>query len=556
MLLNLQKNLSTKQNKKLIFFLCLGITIFLGAFFRFYNLHWDQGYFFHPDERNIANAVSKIKFFSQLNPGFFAYGSLPIYLYRFVGDVLVAITKNQDWVLEWPKINLIGRGFSAFFSTISLILVFLLSKKLFNKKIAFLATFFTAFCPSLVQTAHFSVTESMLVFWVLLIMIFSFKITEKASFKNYFLLGIICGMAIATKTSALSFLVIPLFAHLFFHLKDIKAYLKGLLTLVITFLTFSLFSPYVFLAKDKFLESMHYEGGIVLGTLKVVYVLQFEKTLPYLFQLKNFLWQIGPVAFLSVLGIIVLLIFAFKKKDKRIFVFLSFPITYFLYVGFWYTKFIRYMIPLLPFLSISLSFVLYQIYLKKKIIGKTIITLSLLTSFLWTLAFFSIYLKEPTRITASKWIYENIKKDSQILTEHWDDGLPLDLRKGKHPSLYKIDQLTVYEADNLDKLNYYAERLSQGDYIILNSRRLYGTLIHLEEKYPLTSKYYRLLFKEKLGYNKVAEFSVYPSIFNFEIKDDKSEETFQVYDHPKVIIFENQKQLNEEEIKNILNIYD
>jgi len=556
MLLNLQKNLSTKQNKKLIFIFSLLIIIFLGAFFRFYNLNWDQGYFFHPDERNIANAVSKIHFFNQLNPEFFAYGSLPIYLYRFAGDILVVLTKNQDWVLEWPKINLIGRGFSAFFSTIALILVFFLSKKLFNKKIAFLATFFTALCPSLIQTAHFSVTESMLVFWVLLIILFSFKITKKSSFKNYSFLGIICGMAIATKTSALSFLIIPFFTHLLFYLKNIKAYLKGFLTLVITFLTFSFFSPYVFLSKDKFLESMHYEGGIVLGKLKVVYVLQFKKTLPYLFQLKNFLWQMGPVAFLGILGIITLLIFAFKKKDKRIFVFLSFPIAYFLYVGFWYTKFIRYMVPLLPFLAISLSFLLYQVYLKKKIIGRILITLSLLTSFLWTLAFFSIYLKEPTRITASKWVYKNIKEDSKILNEHWDDGLPLDLKEGKHPSLYKIEQLTIYEADNLEKLKYYAEKLSQGDYIILNSRRLYGTLMFLEEKYPLTSKYYHLLFEEKLGYNKVAEFSVYPSLFGFEIKDDKSEETFQVYDHPKVIIFENQKQLNEEQIKNILNIYD
>jgi len=545
-----------RWNKKLIFLFSLGTVILLGAFFRFYNLNWDQGYFFHPDERNIANAVSRIRFFSQLNPQFFAYGSLPVYLYRFTGDFLVALTKNQDWVLEWPKINLIGRVFSVLFSTISLILVFLLSKRIFNKKIAFLAVFFTAFCPSLIQMAHFSVTESMLVFWVLLITILSLKITDKGTIKNYSLLGIVCGLALATKTSAISFLIIPLTTHLFFHLKNIKAYLKGFLTLGIAFLTFALLSPYAFLAREKFLESMRYESGVVLGKLKVVYVLQFEKTLPYLFQLKNLLWQMGPVAFLAVLGLIVLLLFGLKKKDKKIFVFLSFPLVYFLYIGSWYTKFIRYMVPLLPFLTIILSWLLYQIYLKRKLMGKILILISLLLSFLWGVSFFSIYLKESTRITASKWIYENIKEESKILTEHWDDGLPLDLKGGKHPSLYQIEQLTIYEADNQEKVNYYAEKLSQADYLVINSRRLYGTLMFLEEKYPLTSRYYHLLFSEKLDYNKVAEFSVYPSLFNLEIKDDKSEETFQVYDHPKVIIFENQKQFSQEEIKNILNIYD
>jgi len=545
-----------KWNKKLIFLFSLGIIILLGAFFRFYNLNWDQGYFFHPDERNIANAVSRIRFFSQLNPQFFAYGSLPIYLYRFTGDFLVVLTKNQDWVLEWPKINLIGRAFSALFSTISLIFVFLLSKRLFNKKIAFLAVFFTAFCPSLIQMAHFSVTESMLVFWVLLITILSFKIADKGTIKNYSLLGIVCGLSLATKTAAISFLIIPVATHLFFYLKNIKAYLKGLLSFGLAFLTFTILSPYAFLAKEKFLESMRYESGVVLGKLKVVYVLQFEKTLPYLFQLKNLLWQMGPVALLAIFGVIILLVFALKKRCKKILVFLSFPIVYFLYIGSWYTKFIRYMVPLLPFFAIILSWLLYQIYLKRKLIGKILILISLSLSFLWALAFSSIYLKESTRITASKWIYENIKEESKILTEHWDDGLPLDLKGGKHPFLYQIEQLTIYEADNQEKINYYAEKLSQADYLILNSRRLYGTLMFLEEKYPLTSQYYRLLFAEELGYNKVAEFSVYPSLFNLEIKDDESEETFQVYDHPKVIIFENQKQFSQEEIKNILNIYD
>jgi len=254
-------------------------------------------------------------------------------------------------------------------------------------------------------------------------------------------------------------------------------------------LTFTILSPYAFLAREKFLESMRYESGVVLGRLKVVYVLQFEKTLPYLFQLKNLLWQMSPLALLAIPGVIILLIFALRKRNKKILVLLSFPILYFLYIGSWYTKFIRYMVPLLPFFAIILSWLLYQIYLKRKLIGKILIFISLSLTFLWALAFSSIYFKESTRITASKWVYENIKEGSKILIEHWDDGLPLDLKTGKHPSLYQIEQLTIYEADNQEKVNYYAEKLSQADYLIINSRRLYGTLMFLEEKYPLTSQY-------------------------------------------------------------------
>ena len=70
----LKKIILDKKFYTLSFISCL---IFLAGIFRFYNLNWDLGNYFHPDERNIANAVSQIYFFSQLNPHFFAYGVFP-----------------------------------------------------------------------------------------------------------------------------------------------------------------------------------------------------------------------------------------------------------------------------------------------------------------------------------------------------------------------------------------------------------------------------------------------------------------------------------------------
>jgi hypothetical protein len=538
------------KSKVFIIFLLLGI-IFLGGWLRFYNLDWDKGHFFHPDERNIANAVAKIDFFKQLNPQFFAYGSLPIYLYRFTGDLLVKITHNSDWVKEWSSINLIGRWFSALFSTATIWLTFLLSKKIWNKKIGLLAVFFTAFSPSLIQAAHFGVTESMLVFWLIFIALLSLNLIKKPTIKNYLTIGIILGLAVATKISAISFFIIPTASHFLYQLKHLKYHLRLAASLLVSFLTFSLFSPFVFLDKQNFLESMNYETGVALGRLKVVYVLQFEKTLPYLFQVKNFLWQIGPMATVGLLGLFLLLYLAIKRRGRKLFLFLSFPLLYFLYVGNWYTKFLRYMLPVLPFLIISGSWLLIQIRSRFKILGNFLIVLFLLSSLLWGLSFFNIYLRPQTRIVASEWIYQNIPSQTKILTEHWDDGLPISLLLYS-PSDYEIEQLAIYEPDNQEKLNYYAEKISQADYLIINSRRLYGTLMFLPEKYPLTSRYYQLLFNHQLGYEKVVEFTSYPSLFGWEINDDQTEETFQVYDHPKVIIFKNKDHLKTDRIKYLL----
>jgi len=259
----------------------------------------------------------------------------------------------------------------------------------------------------------------------------------------------------------------------------------------------------------------------------------------------------GPVALLGILGTVALLISALKNKDKKILILLSFPIIYFAYVGSWHTKFIRYMVPVLPFLAISSSWFLYKIKKKWQIVGKSLILIFCLSSFLWSIAFFSIYTREQTRITASRWIYQNILPDSKILTEHWDDGLPIPLPP-KKPGEYKIEQLTIYEEDNRGKIEYYAEKLSENDYIFINSRRLYGTLMYLPEKYPITSRYYKLLFSGRLGYNKIAEFSSYPEILGVKINDDSSEETFQVYEHPRVLIFQNRRRFTADKIQQIL----
>lgn len=554
MLLNWEKKLPMKLkilNQKLLVACCLLLVALVGGFLRFYNLNWDQGHFFHPDERNIAMAVSRIHFFDQLNPQFFAYGSLPIYLYRAIGDFLVILTKDPTWVSDWSYINLIGRSTSAFFATLSIFLIFFLGKKIGNARVGLLAAFLTAFTVALIQTAHYGTTESLLVFWLLLLAIFSFEITEKPTLKTYMKVGVVLGLAAATKVSALSFLIIPFSAHFLYYFRSWKNHLKLLISLLTALFTLAVFSPYVFLSFQKFTESMKYESGVATGSLKVVYVLQFDKTWPYLFQIKNFFWQMGPMTALGIFGMLLLLAQTIRTKNKKLFIFLSFPVAYFLYVGSWHTKFIRYMVPVLPFLSLTASWFIWELWKKSKVFGSIILTLTLTLTFFWSSAFFSIYTREQTRITASRWIYQNIPQGAEILTEHWDDGLPIDLPPN-FPNQYPTEQLTIYEPDNYQKINYYSQKLSQADYIVINSRRLYGTLVNLPEKYPITGRYYQLLFTGQLGYQKIAEFTSYPSLLGVAINDDTSEETFQVYDHPKVMIFKNQKRLTQNDLLQIL----
>ena len=388
--------------------------------------------------------------------------------------------------------------FSALFSTLTIIPLYFLAKKISDKKTALLTIILYTFTVGSIQVAHFAVTESLITLAGTSICLFSIIIFKKITLSNTLVLGIISGIAIAAKTSSIAFMVIPFVAYFLTKTSQkitIKKIFNHLLLFsTITFVVFTIFSPYTFLDWNKFMESMNYESGVATGSLPVVYTLQFNHTIPYLFQIQNFFWQIGVDAFFCVIGFIFILFEVIRKKNKQLLILSIFPLLYFLYVGSWHTKFIRYMVPIIPFLLIASSIFLMKIRSKFKVLGNLLIGIIIFTTIIWALAFFSIYTRTQTRIAASQWVYLNIPNGSKILTEQWDDGLPIPIEQFS-PSQYQITPLAMYDTDDLNKINYLSYNLSNADYIIFNSRRLYGTLIHLTDKYPITSQYYKLLFQ-------------------------------------------------------------
>jgi hypothetical protein len=108
--------------------------------------------------------------------------------------------------------------------------------------------------------------------------------------------------------------------------------------------------------------------------------------------------------------------------------------------------------------------------------------------------------------------------------------------------------MTLYERpDDRNKWNILNQNLKEADYIIIASNRLYTPLTRLRDCdtykfcYPYTAKYYDDLFTESNGFYKVAEFTSYPNLkigpWSLEIVDDHADESFTVYDHPKIMIF-------------------
>jgi hypothetical protein len=285
---------------------------------------------------------------------------------------------------------------------------------------------------------------------------------------------------------------------------------------------------------------MTYESGVALGRFTVPYTLQFLHTTPYVFQLETMLWQAGPLLIVGLIGIIALLF-----RVKKNILFLLFPLIYFGWVGSWFAKFNRYNVPFLPFVTITAAWILI------KLRNKFLVIIICLVTIAWGLANFSVYLRPQTRFVATEWIFTHIPAGAHIYTEHWNDGLPLDL---PHAIPYNRELLTVYDEDNAAKKIYYADKLVAGDYIILSTRRMWATMPNLGDKYPLTKLFYARLLNGTLGYKEVATITSYPQLFGIQINDDIAEESIQVFDHPTVLIFQNVRRYTRDEYMKLLSV--
>jgi len=453
--------------------------VLLTLFTRFFGLNWGNGYFFHPDENNMAYALSRLSWHN-FNPHFFAYGQFPLYLSFFTfGKSIISL-----------------RIWSAIFSCLAIYVFYLIGKRIFKKN-NYIFLLLLIFNPGLIQLAHFGTTESILVFVFITNIYISILLKQKFKFKYILFAALISGIGIATKISAAIF-VLPILLVTF-----------SPFYLILTLFFSILFSPYSLIAYSEFLNSMNYEISVATGKTNVFYTIQFWNTIPYIFQLT----KIFP--YVSGLSVFILAIFGFSKIDRKIenlkLIFIP-VIIFFLYQGQLFVKWTRFMSPIFfifPFLA-----TFFIISIKNISIKNLLIILCILPGIFFTKQYFV----SDIRVTASSWINNNLKKNASILTE---SANVLDLPLNNYHN-YDVLSYDFYDlpANTLPPLL---------DYIIIPSRRVFMNQ---------TKGFYTALFNGSLAYRPLKQFT--PNNY-FLLNDEKAEETWTVFDRPTIRIYEKQK---------------
>ena len=630
--------------------LVLAGILFLAIGLRIYGIDWDEGYGYtpHPDERAILMKVGELQFpplvdwhllgsaeNSPWNPRWFAYGSFPLYLLKF-------IQYGYDWLpmADIHDLRVAGRSISALADVVTVAIVYLIGRSAYGRREGLIAAFMASVAVVHIQLSHFYAVDTLLSLFTVLSLFFMYLFARGGRYRYSILAGVFIGLGLATKVSQAPILFAYAIAHILFVVNGVgtgKPHISalertrislcgiggGVVAVLVVLLTLQ---PYMFLDWSHFYSDVVEQSEMVRRIRDYPYTRQYIDTPAYWYQVRQLTtwglgWPLGIVAWAGLIysalratptrfGIaylafgwavpMLLLFFStsilivlcsaligfistvamipLKRREARPdLLLLAWVLPYLLIIGALEVKFLRYLIPVTPILFIFGARLVVEVWEKlsnnwpkTRPAAIAVGLLGLVLTGLYAVAYAGLYSEPHTAVRTSNWLKTNSLEGAVILKEHWEEAIP---------GINGMQELPLYEDDTVSKVHRISEMLAEGDYMVLYSNRLYGTIPRLEERYPVSREYYRALFGGEIGYELVNVETAYPAIAGISIVHETfgrpslpvpanmssfepktkinlgfADESFTVYDHPTTMVFKNVAKLDAKAIQTTLHM--
>ncbi|MBN2147521.1 MAG: glycosyltransferase family 39 protein [Anaerolineales bacterium] len=464
--------------------LLLGL-ILLGGLFRFSWTNWSQGTNLHPDEYGLTNTLTQLSLPENLSDYFNTRLSplSPYHKYDLDGQKTASGPDNRMRWGQWPiiiirwtaertgytgynEMRLLGRQLSALADTISLLLIFLIGEKLYNRQVGLLAAALSALAVMQIQQSHFMTVDNFAVCFSTLALyacaciarrpLASRPTSDQASSAprpyrvdapsaGWFLLyGIALGMTLASRINLLPLAGMSLIAA-WISIAGLRLQQRSdlpriaFITLLLlslaaaaSLLTFRLTQPMTFRAPsgDTTLLTLHFNQDW-LDSMEVAQTEsqgigggppaeQWAHRPAIIFPLVNMLlWGMGlPLGIMGWAGYFWAAWRLLSKPHEWQAHLL--PLVwvggYFLFMATRWVKSIRYFLPIYPFLCLLAAWGLVALWQKRaswrglrRAIPPLVGGVVVLGTLVWAMAFVNaIYRTDHTRIQAARWIFHSI----------------------------------------------------------------------------------------------------------------------------------------------------
>ncbi len=488
-----------------IYDLALILVLLAGAYLRTTGLDWDQGQHLHPDERFLTMVESSIQprtcllpatpveacppeekswislpdYFdtatSTLNPhnrghGFFVYGTLPIFIVRYVAEWLGQMGYDQ--------VHIVGRQLSAIADLGTILVLYFIASRLYGRRVGLLSAAFSALAVLQIQQAHFFTVDTFANLFMYLAILFAveillrdqpapaveggthrvgqiFRALRDPDTLLSLSFGLFLGMAAASKINTITMAVLLPGAFLVRILRQARQaypedrasrsrlaedlFVRSLPFLVLGglmfFLSFRVFQPYAFSGpgfwglkpNPQWIQNLSDLRAQSSGDVDFPPALQWARR-SHLFSFANLtVWGLGlPLGMTAWLGVLLMGWRILRGEWPKHALLWGWTLAYFLWQSMAWNPTMRYQLPIYPLLAIMAAWGLGQLAGWKPggaegsgaassryprwvtfLAGLFGVTVLLLTA-LWAFAFTRIYSRDHTRVQAARWIYQNI----------------------------------------------------------------------------------------------------------------------------------------------------
>lgn len=477
--------------------------IALGIFYRFNWVNWNQDTDLHPDEYGLTGTLTQLgmpknlaeyfntrvspispyqKYDENGNPTIggpdnrMRWGQWPIILIRGTAELFNAIEKMGTPADQAPKwnftgygeIRLLGRSLSAFVDTLTLLVIFLIGARLYNRQVGLLAAALSALAVMQIQQSHFMTVDNFAVLFTTITMYACVRIAQTRPVVRaaeqvegqvnlyqpawkvigwYVLFGIGLGMAVSSKINMImvgGMVLIAVFISIaqtkLKYTSDLKRVFGfGLLFLAVgllaSFITFRLTQPMTFRAKTgdttfltltpnaDWVDSMKVSFEESSGNSGGPPAEQWAHRPLVIFALVNMIaWGMGLLLGLMGWTGFFMSLWQMVRYGRNWQAHLL-PFIWVLgYFGFMGTRSVmstRYFLPIYPFLCLFAAWGLLEFWrwaqanqptiLLRRILAGAAIGLTVLGTAAWSTSFMqAVYATPHTRIQAAHWVFQNI----------------------------------------------------------------------------------------------------------------------------------------------------
>ena len=554
----------------------------------------------NPQDELAAQRPSATSQCNSLNPRTLAethvYGSWPTTVVRYVAEKIYASDAMPRDQIDRNRIVTLGRIFSSFGDLLVIVLLYVMGRRLANRTVGILAALFYAFIPFAIQQAHFYVVDSQAVAYGMLTLYFCLRIAQGGRWGSAIGAGVALAMAISSKINLAPMALMVIIAAMQQVWNDEQyepdawsplnllwrlwhGFWRGfplmLVAGITTIIGIRFFMPDAFRGTTlfdvrpdlRFIKALGEAQYNSSGELDFPPSHQWAGRTNYVYELKNMIvWAVGvPLGITAWLSWLAMGIMYMRKAWRP-------TVTKWLVPWLWVTlyfgwqgglplKSMRYLLPIYGMLMLLAAWGLVSLVRwareaqKPRIFRRVPLLYAaygwsiavVIVTMLWGWGFSRIYDRPHTRIQASNWARANIPPNSRVTWDNWDIGIPF-LDGGIWPAI-KID---ITREDDPAKVEDLINTLNQADYLAFTSNRAYGSFPQLPMRFPMSLNYFNALFNGTLGFEKVADFSSYPSFLGIPIPDDLADEGWSVYDHPRVTIWRKTDRWNPDQARAIL----